>query len=98
MKTIEASFSDVFPFNGIEHQRDGARRRLFAMCMTKAENEGLPDRFTCERTITEVALDQTLSRMVGSYRDAVAPIAKIESATVHPAFVRITVSAKIYVV
>lgn len=53
MKTITAEFSDRMPKNGVEHHREGTRRRLFSQCVCKAENEGLPDNFACVRTITE---------------------------------------------
>lgn len=62
MKTITSQFSDNIPdTEGLEapegyatdDQRDGTKRRLFSMCVCHAENEGLPDKFTCIRTVTE---------------------------------------------
>jgi hypothetical protein len=53
MKTITTEFSDRMPKNGVEYHREGTRRRLFSQCVCKAENEGLPNKFTCTRTITE---------------------------------------------
>lgn len=62
MKTITAEFSDRIPDTegqnqqegfSTEDQRDGTRRRLFAMCVCKAENDGLPDKFKCVRAFTE---------------------------------------------
>lgn len=62
MKTIHASFTDNIPDTEGENeqegfatadQRAGTKRRLFNMCIVHAENEGLPDKFTCVRTVTE---------------------------------------------
>ena len=62
MKTITAEFSDNLPDTegenerpgfATEDQRPGAKRRLFAMCVCKAENEGLGDKFKVVRTVTE---------------------------------------------
>lgn len=62
-KTITAEFTDNIPDTedapeqqegfSTEDQRDGTRRRLFNMCIVKAENEGLPMKFTCVREYGE---------------------------------------------
>lgn len=63
MKTIQSSFTDNIPDTedqgeqqegfSTADQRDGTKRRLFTMCICHAENEGLPDKFKCVRTVTE---------------------------------------------
>lgn len=66
MKTITAEFSDNLPDTegekerpgfALADQRDGTKRRLFSMCVCHAENQGLGDKFTCVRTVTEEKQD-----------------------------------------
>jgi hypothetical protein len=53
MATIKAQHSDHFPSDGADKHRETSKRRLFAMAVCQAENEGLPDTFAVRRTYTE---------------------------------------------